>query len=193
MESEQVNALLSGALQCAVLSPAGPQKARILTILHKDPRCHSLEHFEVLDKLFLGKIIKRPDVEKFEGTLQAHQKVVSSEGFTVLGKSLIEHNIEVISKIYSNISFQELGRFLEIPAAQAEGIIAQMVSENRIKASLDQRSQIIEFLSVSGSGDQSMHKYNSQVYNVCSDLTQLLSDIMRKHPDLQKYDTHMIQ
>jgi COP9 signalosome complex subunit 4 len=117
--------------------------------------------------------------------------VVSSEGFTVLAKAIIEHNIEVISKIYSNISFQELGRFLEIPAPQAEGIIAQMVSENRISASLDQRSQTIEFLS-STSGDQAMHKYNSQVYNVCSDLTQLLSDILRKHPDLQKYDTHMI-
>jgi COP9 signalosome complex subunit 4 len=56
--------------------------------------------------------------------LQPHQKVVSSEGFSVLGKALIEHNIEVISKIYSNISFEELGRFLEIPVSQAEGIIA---------------------------------------------------------------------
>jgi hypothetical protein len=37
-----------------------------------------------------------------------------------LGKALIEHNIEVISKIYQNISFEELGRFLEIPTAQAE-------------------------------------------------------------------------
>lgn len=87
--------------------------------------------------MFLGKIIKRPDVQKFDDSLKPHQKVVSSEGFSVLGKAIIEHNIEVISKIYSNISFQELGRFLEIPAPQAEGIIAQMVSENRISASLD--------------------------------------------------------
>jgi COP9 signalosome complex subunit 4 len=140
MDANQVNSLLDASLTCAMLAPAGPQKARILTSLHKDPRTHSLEHFEVLDKMFLGKIIKRPDVQKFEDSLKPHQKVVSSEGFTVLGKAIIEHNIEVISKIYSNISFQELGRFLEIPAPQAEGIIAQMVSENRISASLDQRS-----------------------------------------------------
>jgi PCI domain len=37
---------------------------------------------------------------------------------------LIEHNIEVISKIYTNISFDELGRFLEIDPTQAEDIIA---------------------------------------------------------------------
>jgi COP9 signalosome complex subunit 4 len=30
--------LLNMAMTCAVLSPAGPQKARILTILHKDIR-----------------------------------------------------------------------------------------------------------------------------------------------------------
>ena len=55
----------------------------------------------------------------------------------MLDKALIEHNIEVISKIYKNISFDELGRFLEINPTQSESIIAQMVSENRIKATLD--------------------------------------------------------
>ena len=87
--------------------------------------------------MYLGKIIKRPDVKTFEESLQDHQKVVSQEGFSVLGKSLIEHNIQVISSIYQNISFDELGRFLEIPSVQAEQIIASMVSENRIRAILD--------------------------------------------------------
>ena len=91
----------------------------------------------MLDKFFMGKIIKRPDANEFEQSLATHQKVVSSDGFSVLGKALIEHNIEVISKIYMNISFTELGRFLEIPTEQAEQIIASMVSENRLSAVLD--------------------------------------------------------
>jgi len=112
------------SLTCALLAPAGQQKARILSTIHKDIRSSKLGHYELLDKFFLGKIIKRPDVREFEESLAAHQKVVSTEGFSVLGKALLEHNIEVISKIYSNISFDELGRFLEIPSAQAEQIIA---------------------------------------------------------------------
>lgn len=64
--------------------------------------------------MYMGKIIKKPDVRAFEDSLQEHQKTVSSEGYSVLDKALIEHNIEVISKIYQNISFEELGRFLEI-------------------------------------------------------------------------------
>ena len=50
------------SVTCAILSPAGPQKARIISNLHKDLRSTKLEHFEVLDKMYLGKIIKKPDV-----------------------------------------------------------------------------------------------------------------------------------
>jgi COP9 signalosome complex subunit 4 len=106
--------LLNMAMICAILAPAGPQKYRMLSVMHKDVRSTKLEHYEVLDKMFLGKIIKRPDVKSFDESLSPHQKTVSSEGYSVLDKALIEHNIEVISKIYKNISFEELGRFLEI-------------------------------------------------------------------------------
>ena len=155
--------LLAMAVTCAILSPAGPQKARIISNLYKDLRSPKLDQYELLDKMYLGKIIKKPDVKAFEDSLVEHQKTVSSDGFSVLGKALIEHNIEVISKIYQNISFEELGRFLEIPAAQAELIIASMVSENRIKAILDQKARIVEFLSSTANDSKSlnMHTYNS--------------------------------
>ena len=64
--------------------------------------------------MFLGRVIKKPDVRSFDESLQVHQKTVSSDGYSVLDKALIEHNIEVISRLYKNISFEELGRFLEI-------------------------------------------------------------------------------
>jgi COP9 signalosome complex subunit 4 len=92
--------------------------------VHKDVRSQKLEHFDILDKMFMGRVIKKPDVKSFDDSLQVHQKTVSQEGYSVLGKALIEHNIEVISKIYKNISFDELGRFLEIDPTQAESIIA---------------------------------------------------------------------
>jgi len=61
--------LLGMATTCAILSPAGPQKARILSVLHKDVRTSKLEQFEILDKMFMGKIIKKPDVKSFEESL----------------------------------------------------------------------------------------------------------------------------
>jgi COP9 signalosome complex subunit 4 len=64
--------LLGMAVTCAILSPAGPQKARIISNFYKDIRSSKLEHFELLDKMYLGKIIKKPDVKAFEDSLKDH-------------------------------------------------------------------------------------------------------------------------
>lgn len=61
--------LLGMAATCAMLAPAGPKKSRILTVLHKDPRSTKLEHFDILDKMYIGKIIRKPDVKAFEDSL----------------------------------------------------------------------------------------------------------------------------
>lgn len=137
----------------------------------------------------MGRVIKRPDVKSFEDSLQIHQRTISQEGYSVLDKALIEHNIEVISRIYKNISFEELGRFLEIEPSKAESIIAQMVSENRMHASLDQMNRIVEFQSES----QAFQSFNSQILNICSNINSLISEILKKHPELQRYDVHVIE
>ena len=46
--------------------------------------------------------------------MEDFQNVMMSDGYSVLDKALIEHNIVVISKIYMNIRFSELGNFLNI-------------------------------------------------------------------------------
>lgn len=175
--------LLGMGLTCAILAPAGPQKSRIISVYHKDMRSQKLEFYDVLDKMFLGRVIKRPDVKSFDDSLQVHQKTVSQEGYSVLDKALIEHNIEVISKIYTNISFEELGRFLEIDPEKAESIIAQMVSEKRISASLDQMNRMIEFLT---EGSAALTGFNNQILNICTNVDNLIQDIIRKQPELKR-------
>ena len=45
---------------------------------------------------------------------------------TVLERALIEHNILVLSKIYLNISFEQIGKFLDIHASVAENVISEI-------------------------------------------------------------------
>ena len=75
--------------------------------LHKDERSRQIEpQFSLLDKFFMSHIIKSADVKEFdEKHLEDHQKAVGEDGYTVLQKALLEHNILVLSKIYMNISF----------------------------------------------------------------------------------------
>ena len=42
----------------------------------------------------------------------------SSLGSTILDRAVIEHNLLSASKLYNNISFDELGSLLEIPPAK---------------------------------------------------------------------------
>jgi len=59
--------VLKSAMTCAVLTPAGDTKYRLLSVLHKDERSKSVEpHFELLDKFFMGHVIKPAEVQNFE-------------------------------------------------------------------------------------------------------------------------------
>lgn len=42
----------------------------------------------------------------------------SSPGSSILDRAVIEHNLLSASKLYNNITFEELGALLEIPPAK---------------------------------------------------------------------------
>lgn len=144
MESDLLQ-LLQCAITCAILAKAGPQRSRLLASLYKDERSAHLENYEMLEKLFMQRIIKKPDVEKFSEKLQEHHKALLSSGRTVLETAMIGHNIVAVSNLYCNSTFQELGDILQVSALQAEQFVADMVQEGRIKAVIDQRAGIVEF------------------------------------------------
>ena len=48
--------MLNSSIICAILSPAGPQKARILGALIKDERTRKNQHYELLTKMYLLSI-----------------------------------------------------------------------------------------------------------------------------------------
>merc|ERR1719478_217728 len=85
--------LLSCATTCAVLAPAGPQRSRILASLSKDERISRIEHYEILRKMFMERLIRGAEVQKFEESLQDHQKAALADGSTVLEKAVLQHNV----------------------------------------------------------------------------------------------------
>lgn len=67
IEQEDQLEVLKAAITCAILTPAGNQKFRLMAALHKDERSKQIDpHFDLLNKLFLGYIIKWADAQKFE-------------------------------------------------------------------------------------------------------------------------------
>lgn len=145
------------------------------------------QYYDLLAKMFNGEIVKQADVQEFKGSLEAHQNVTGMDGYTVLNRALIEHNIVVISRIYMNITFKELGNFLGIRPDQAEETIAKMVAEKRIEAVLDQQNELVEF---EEEGKQ-QQTYNAQIKVACENVDSLMQDILKTYPQLAKYNNYV--
>nr|1UFM_A Chain A, COP9 complex subunit 4 [Mus musculus] len=79
----------------------------------------------------------------------------SSGGSSILDRAVIEHNLLSASKLYNNITFEELGALLEIPAAKAEKIASQMITEGRMNGFIDQIDGIVHFETREASGPSS--------------------------------------
>lgn len=169
MESDLLQ-LLQCAITCAILAKAGPQRSRLLATLYQDERSSHLENYDILEKLFMQRIIKKPDVEKFSEKLLDHHRALLSTGRTVLETAMIEHNIIAISKIYSNLNFNELGDVLQISPSQAEQYVADMVQENRIRAVLDQRTGVVEF----EDENEGFNEWETQINVLCKSVEDVI-------------------
>ncbi|KAF9295685.1 COP9 signalosome complex subunit 4 [Mortierella antarctica] len=137
--------ILSAAVVCAVLAGAGPQRSRMLATLYKDDRSQRLPHYSILEKMYLDRVLRSNEVSEFASTLKQHQLALLPDNTTVLDRAVIEHNLLSASKIYNNISFEELGALLGVKAEQAEARASKMMGEGRMSGNIDQIERLIFF------------------------------------------------
>ncbi|KAJ1933481.1 hypothetical protein EC988_009108 [Linderina pennispora] len=118
----------------------------MLARLYRDKLASELPTFTVLESMHLKRLIKPKDLEHFEQGLQPHQKAVLGDGkTTILSRAVREHNMFVLSSLYSNIKFENLGRSLGVDADKAEEMCAKMIAEGRMKGRIDQVDGVIMF------------------------------------------------
>lgn len=81
----------------------------------------------------MDRIIRKTEVDKFNELLEEHQTAITSDGFKVNERAVIEHNMLAASKVYNNITFTELGSLLNIEADKVieEDNIAQFLYLSR--------------------------------------------------------------
>lgn len=167
---------LTYALNCAVLALAGPVRARLLAMLYKDERATNLKFFSLLERMYLGQIVKKQQIKEFEEQLADHHKAVLQDGVTtVLDRAMMEHNIVAASKIYRNISFKELGGVLGVDAFKAERMTADMIAEERLEGRIDQLAGFVHF-----GGYDVMTSWNDRIRAICIE-ANTISDRCNQH------------
>ncbi|KAL1783923.1 COP9 signalosome complex subunit 4 isoform X2 [Sigmodon hispidus] len=170
-ESERLEAL-KHALHCTILASAGQQRSRMLATLFKDERCQQLAAYGILEKMYLDRIIRGNQLQELAAVLMPHQKATTADGSSILDRAVIEHNLLSASKLYNNITFEELGALLEIPAAKAEKITSQMITEGCMNGFIDQIDGIFHFET-----REALPTWDKQIQLLCFQVNNLLEKI----------------
>jgi len=171
-EHERMDSLQCAVI-CAILAPAGPNRSRMLSTLFKDERSSKLEIYPILEKMYLERILRKPEVEKFAKELEPHQMAILSDGATVLDRAVVEHNLLSASKLYNNITFGELGALLDISPEKAEKVTSRMIVEERLKGTIDQ----IEALIIFENSQESLSQWDNRVASACNYVNNILETI----------------
>ncbi|CAD7079172.1 unnamed protein product [Hermetia illucens] len=175
-ENERMTALKK-ALICTVLASAGQQRSRMLATLFKDERCQHLPAYSILEKMYLDRIIRRSELQEFEALLQLHQKASTLDGSSILDRAVFEHNLLSASKLYNNITFEELGALLEITPAKAERIASQMITEGRMNGYIDQIDGIVHFET-----REVLPLWDKQIQSLCYQVNGIIEKIGAAEP-----------
>ncbi|EER39114.1 COP9 signalosome complex subunit CsnD [Histoplasma capsulatum var. duboisii H88] len=195
-EGDRLQAL-SAAIICAVLGPAGPQRSRTLSRLYKDDRSSSLDVYNILEKIFMDRLLTAGEVKAFAEKLVPHQLAVTADGSTVLGRAVIEHNLLAASRLYENIHVEELGNILGLEASgdlsageRAEAYAARMLEQGRLKGTIDQIKGVIYFDSgIPGVGPtaeaagRSLRAWDAGVQNLAEEVESVAAAIIDEFPD----------
>ncbi|KAJ0234711.1 COP9 signalosome complex subunit 4 [Hirschfeldia incana] len=162
---------LSAAVTCTILAGAGPQRSRVLATLYKDERCCSkLMIYPILQKVYLERILRKPEIDAFAEELRPHQKASLSDKSTVLDP-MIEHNLLSASKL-----FDELGTLLGIDPTKAEKIASNMICQDRMRGSIDQEEAVIHF----EDDIEELQQWDHQISGVCQSLNDILDGMAKK-------------
>jgi len=169
---------LEQGMKCTILSPAGPNRARLLAKFYQDERSTQLPGAKLVEKMFMERLIHKSDYEVFEGTLAEHQMRMTKEGWTLLRKAIIEHNLIATSKVYSNISMADLANILEVNVEGAENIAANMIAQNRLTGKIDQSKGLLHFDSA-----HVLQSWDANIDSVCGSVNSIYEKITQLHPE----------
>lgn len=180
VSAEDTSQALNYAIACAILAPAGPRRSRVLAVLYKDERARAAPLFDLLEAIYLERLLQAEQVSKLRPLLRPHQIAAQADGENVLDRAVVEHNLLAASKLYCNIRFKELGALLRVSPEKAESTAARMIYEKRMKASIDQVQGVLEFDTAAQS--EQIESWDKHIDSVCSAVDNCVDAILEKYP-----------
>lgn len=152
------SAALQRAVQCCIMARDGDIFASRLQT--EGPHQLPLTVTEVLKKVRLGHFLSDRDMERFEESMSILHRVVATMPNEALGtrsfvgrsaglsqprRSLVEHNIKVVSELYRRIRIEALAKKVFANRNVTEDLIASMIIAKQINGYIDHSAETVRF------------------------------------------------
>ena len=114
------------------------------------------------------------DFEKVNSSIpNVLKEIIRKE--SMIEKSIFEHNIYSLAKVYDNINFTSLEKFMRVPIQKVLSTAFKMVLDEKLNAKIDEINELVYF---EAEASQTLN-YDLQIQNFC---TQVLhtADYIRK-------------
>ena len=133
------------------------QQERLMNFLFQNDKLGVADFKPIFEKFFNYQIIYLDDLK----TLM--QKIPTTHKNINITKALFEHNIYSLSRVFTNISFSSLEKFLKMKMDDIMRLTISMINEGSIKAKIDDNSKFLLFEQEQGVSTD----FDEQIKNFC--------------------------
>lgn len=176
-EPEKLRAVLQRVIYYIILSPHNNEQSDLLHRIAADTRNTLVKQDAQLLKLFtVPELMRWPLIEQRFGptlcktdvfaasakaTSQPEQKA-AHERFESLRQRVIEHNVRVVAKYYTQIKMQRLCLLLDLDEEETERYLSKLVTDKTIYAKIDRPAGVVAFAKVRGP-DEVLNEWSSDM------------------------------
>ena len=140
-----------------IMSNNVTQQERLMNFLYQNDKLGVADFKPIFEKFFNYQIIYLDDLKTLLNNLPATHKNIN------ITKALFEHNIYSLSRVFNNISFTSLEKFLKMKIDDITRLCITMINEGTIKAKIDDNSKFLMFEQEQGVSTD----FDEQIRNFC--------------------------
>ena len=169
-DKSKFNQVLYKFIFDTIMSNNVTQQERLMNFLYQNDKLGMAEYKPIFEKFFNYQIIYLEDLNALKQKLPQTHKNIN------ITKALFEHNIYSLSRVFTNISFSSLEKFLKMKIDDIMRLCIVMINEGTIKAKIDDNSKFLLFEQEQGVSTD----FDEQIKNFCLK-TKNLSEYINSH------------
>ena len=156
-DKSKYNQVLYKFIFDAIMSNNVTQQERLMNFLFQNDKLGVADFKPIFEKFFNYQIIYLDDLKALLTHLPSTHKNIN------ITKALFEHNIYSLSRVFTNISFSSLEKFLKMKMDDIMRLTISMINEGSIKAKIDDNSRFLLFEQEQGVSTD----FDEQIKNFC--------------------------